>query len=223
MALLSRRAARTLCWVTPRRGGSVLAVTLADKYAPGRQRRFVGICIRREKTGLHHHFTLRNVIDGLGVEIKYDLYNPSILKIETLKLERRLDSDLSYLRDALPEYSTFDFDMEPVPHAVGTPVPINPIKVKLRPPPWQSRWEMRDLQGIDDVWTNATAYFKRKFSNKTKLEPWRKYDLIADYRVDSYREDEEQIQDEIRTFEKEQQDIRGSKKRLLKSASHPVS
>lgn len=46
--------------------GSVLAVTLADKYAPGRQRRFVGICIRREKTGLHHHFTLRNVVDGLG-------------------------------------------------------------------------------------------------------------------------------------------------------------
>lgn len=68
-----------------------------------------------------------------GVEIKYDLYNPSILKIETLKLERRLDDDLSYLRDALPEYSTFDFDMEPVPHAVGTPVPINPIKVRHRP------------------------------------------------------------------------------------------
>jgi hypothetical protein len=41
---------------------------------------------------------------SLGVEVMYDLYNPTILKIETLKLERRLDDDLSYLIDALPEY-----------------------------------------------------------------------------------------------------------------------
>lgn len=67
----------------------------------------------------------------LGVEVMYELYNPTILKIETIKLERRLDDDLSYLIDALPTYSTFDFHMEPVAHPAGTPVPINPLKVKL--------------------------------------------------------------------------------------------
>lgn len=59
----------------------------------------------------------------------YEMYNPTILKIETLKLEKRLDEDLNYLIDALPEYSTFDFDMEPVSHPTGTPVPVNPVKV----------------------------------------------------------------------------------------------
>lgn len=59
----------------------------------------------------------------------YELYNPTILKIETIKLEKRLDDDLTYLVDALPEYSTFDFHMEPVAHPAGAPIPVNPIKV----------------------------------------------------------------------------------------------
>lgn len=40
------------------------------------------------------------------------MYDPSIHKIEVLKLEKRLDDELLYLRDALPEYSTFDPNME---------------------------------------------------------------------------------------------------------------
>lgn len=59
----------------------------------------------------------------------YEMYNPTILKIETLKLEKRLDEDLTYLCDALPEYSTFDFNMEPVAHPVGIPIPVNSLKV----------------------------------------------------------------------------------------------
>lgn len=46
--------------------GSVLAVTSADPYAPSRRHRFVGICIQRERHGLKHQFTLRNIVDGLG-------------------------------------------------------------------------------------------------------------------------------------------------------------
>ncbi|KAK6030019.1 ribosomal protein L19 [Ostertagia ostertagi] len=109
--------------------GSIVAVTTSEKSLGSKEHRFVGICIRREKEGLHHQFTLRNVVDGIGVEVMYDLYNPTIRKIETLKLEKRLDNDLSYLIDALPEYSTFDFHMEPISHPAGTPVPVNPIKV----------------------------------------------------------------------------------------------
>ena len=109
--------------------GSIVAVTTSEPNLGTRQNRFVGICIRRERPGLLHQFTLRNVIDGLGVEVMYELYNPTILKIETLKLEKRLDNDLSYLVDALPEYSTFNFNMEPMAHPIGTPVPVNDLKV----------------------------------------------------------------------------------------------
>lgn len=59
----------------------------------------------------------------------YDLYNPTLQKIEVLKLEKRLDETLLYLRDAPNKYSTFDFDMQPVLHAPGGPIPVNPLKV----------------------------------------------------------------------------------------------
>lgn len=71
------------------------------------------------------------VINFSGFEIKYDLYNPLLQKIEVLKLEKRVDPHLLYLRDALPEYSTFPFSMEPIPHPAGASVPLNPLKVEI--------------------------------------------------------------------------------------------
>ena len=64
-----------------------------------------------------------------GMEISYEMYSPRILSIEVLKLEKRLDTALPYLKDAPIEYSTIPFDMKPVPHPPGAPVPINTIKV----------------------------------------------------------------------------------------------
>lgn len=64
-----------------------------------------------------------------GVEIRFELYNPTLLKIEMLKLEKRLDDQLMYLRDAPQEYSTVPFDFEPVPLPKGAAVPVNPLKV----------------------------------------------------------------------------------------------
>ena len=63
------------------------------------------------------------------MEISYEMYSPRILSIEVLKLEKRLDTALPYLKDAPIEYSTIPFDMKPVPHPPGAPVPINTIKV----------------------------------------------------------------------------------------------
>lgn len=65
------------------------------------------------------------------MEVSYELYNPTITKIEVLKLERRLDDNLAYLRDAPPEYCTFPFDMEPVKLPPGSGVPLNTIQVRL--------------------------------------------------------------------------------------------
>lgn len=63
------------------------------------------------------------------MEILYNLYDPTIQKIEIIKLEKRLDDELLYLRDALPEFSTFDLNMEAEIIPDGTNVPVNDIKV----------------------------------------------------------------------------------------------
>lgn len=63
----------------------------------------------------------------LGVEICYEMYSPRIQSIEVLKLEKRLDDNLMYLRDALPEYSTVDLDMKPVPITATGEVPVNEV------------------------------------------------------------------------------------------------
>ncbi|KOB66985.1 39S ribosomal protein L19, mitochondrial [Operophtera brumata] len=91
---------------------------------------FVGICIERKGCGLRAEFTLRNVVDHQGVEIRYDLYDPTIQNIQVLRLEKRLDDKLFYLRDALPEYSTFPLDMDPEILPEGTPIPVNPVQNK---------------------------------------------------------------------------------------------
>lgn len=66
---------------------------------------------------------------GPGVEICYELYSPRIQKIEVLKLEKRLDDNLMYLRDALPEYSTVDPDMKPALLSPTGEVPVNKVRV----------------------------------------------------------------------------------------------
>jgi large subunit ribosomal protein L19 len=38
------------------------------------------------------------VVEGQGIEFMYQLYNPTLLKIEVLRLEKRLDDELYYLR-----------------------------------------------------------------------------------------------------------------------------
>ena len=93
--------------------GSYIAVTRADKHSPSGETRFVGICIGRRNNGNGSTFVLRNAFDGLGVEEMFDLYSPSIRKIEVLKLQQRKSGKLYYLRDMPPEESTVDEDMQP--------------------------------------------------------------------------------------------------------------
>lgn len=160
--------------------GSILAVIAADIHAPGKQNRFVGICIQRSDYGLRAYFTLRNVIDGQGVEVRYDMYNPALQKIEVLKLEKRLDDELFYLRDAAPEYSTVSFDLEPSPSPPGSLVPVNQMKVKLGPRPWHERWERKSLRGVMDLGLPQKFYDRAMHPQIAK--PWTKYDLMKKYR-----------------------------------------
>ena len=71
-----------------------------------------------------------NIVFLSGVEIRYDMYCPLIKSIETLRLEKSVDPELYYLRDALPEYSTFPLDMEQELITEDSEVPVNEHKVQ---------------------------------------------------------------------------------------------
>lgn len=103
--------------------GSYLAVTRADPLSSSGTSKFVGICIARTNKGLGSIFTLRNVINGMGVEMMFELYSPKLKEIQVLKLERRRKAKLYYLREKPPQYSTVDENMEPVPND-GVNVPV---------------------------------------------------------------------------------------------------
>jgi large subunit ribosomal protein L19 len=173
----------------------VLAVTVSDIHAPGKKNRFVGICVQRTRQGLRANFTLRNVIDGQGAEIRYDLYSPLLLKIDILKLEKRLDEELFYLRDAPPEHSTFPFDMEPILLPPGSTVPVNTIKVKLNPLPWDQRWEIRRLKGVEEIVLSAKKM--ERAAHPMILKEWEKHDLMKQYRENLNEDDTKEIMSEV--------------------------
>ncbi|KAM3961184.1 mitochondrial ribosomal protein L19 [Aphomia sociella] len=175
--------------------GSILAVTISDPHAQGKTNRFVGICIERTGCGLRAEFTLRNVVDHQGVEVRYDLYDPTIHQIQVLRLEKRLDGKLLYLRDALPEYSTFPFDMDPEILPEGTPVPINPVQVQLKPKPWLERWERQELKGVSNIEEHLKE--KDKVRRELRKKPWEKYDLMLEYRKTIPIEEQNDIWSEV--------------------------
>ena len=59
------------------------------------------------------------------------MYNPIIQSIQVLKLEKRLDESLRYLRDCPLEYSTFPVDMQPELRNPDALVPINKTMVPI--------------------------------------------------------------------------------------------
>ncbi|NXR09703.1 RM19 protein, partial [Semnornis frantzii] len=158
--------------------GHILAVTTANPYASEKASRFVGICIQRGGKGLGATFVLRNIIEDQGVEIRYELYNPRIQAIEVLKLEKRLDDNLMYLRDALPEYSTFDVNMKPVSHLDHEEIPVNKLQVRMKPKPWSKRWErpQYNIKGIKFELPEKKMKEAQKWS-----QPWVEFDMLREY------------------------------------------
>ncbi|XP_019489989.1 PREDICTED: 39S ribosomal protein L19, mitochondrial [Hipposideros armiger] len=179
--------------------GSILRVTTADPYASGKTSQFLGICIQRSGTGLGATFILRNTIEGQGVEICFELYNPRIQEIQVVKLEKRLDDSLLYLRDALPEYSTFDINMKPIIAQEAThEVPVNQLKVKMKPKPWSKRWERPkfNIKGIrfDLYLTEEQMKEAQKWS-----QPWLEFDMMREYDTSKI---EAAVWDEIKASQK---------------------
>jgi len=187
--------------------GSLMAVTVSDSCSPhpNKLSRFVGICIDRGGTALRAWLILRNVIEGQGVEFMYHLYSPTVLKIEVLRLERRLDDELYYLRDAPQEFSTVPFDMEPEILPEGSSVPLNKTIVKLNPRPWLRDWEQ--MQGyilgleLTAAWTTPGKIRKQSRAFSENSMEWHtqtiEYDTMRDYRNTIPAEHQDQIWQEV--------------------------
>lgn len=201
--------------------GSIIAVTISDPHSQGKVNRFVGICIARDLTLLYSKIRVRNVIDSQGVEIEYDLYDPAVQKVEVLKLEKRLDDRMIYLKDALPEYSTVDLNMEPEIHAEGAPVPVNDTIVKMKAWPWFQKWERQDLKGVEDLDKYLNLWRKQQ---KVKHEtPWEKYDLMKQYRKSISEEEQSKIFTEIFDRINKINDEHKNKSKLKRTISKPVN
>jgi len=179
--------------------GSIMSVTVADDMSPTKQTKFVGICIAKGEPGLRHRFTLRNIIDDQGVEIMYELYNPMIRDITVIKLEKRLDEEMFYLRDALPEYSTVPFDLKPIPRSANEAVPLNETRVKMKPRPWTSKWERQGWKGIDEstVLSQLTEEERAQRLEPNRNMMWQKYDLALQFRNSVTREESDAIYEDI--------------------------
>ncbi|XP_037663351.1 39S ribosomal protein L19, mitochondrial [Choloepus didactylus] len=160
--------------------GSILRVTTADLFASGKTSQFLGICIQRSGKGLGATFMLRNTIEGQGVEICFQLYNPRIQEIQVVKLEKRLDDSLLYLRDALPEYSTFDMNMKPVAQDPNQEVPVNKLKVKMKPKPWSKRWE-RPQFNIKGIRFDLSLTEEQMKEAQKWGRPWLEFDMMREY------------------------------------------
>lgn len=175
----------------------------------------MGICIAREGQGLRATFTLRNAIENEGVEIRYDLYNPTIRSIEVLKLEKRLDDHLLYLRDAPLEYSYVPFDFKPeIKFSESSEVPVNPIKVKLKPFPWTKYWHKHTLRGVETL-ENVPKWRQDKFLKD--LPRNLKYDLMKDYRENVPEEDQMFIWAEVKENLKDvhEREVEARRQKLL--------
>ena len=57
---------------------------------------------------------MRNIVDDVAVNIRFDMYSPLIHQVQLIKLEKWSDTNLDYLRKyADAEYCRIPFDMMP--------------------------------------------------------------------------------------------------------------
>jgi len=187
--------------------GSIVGVTITNppSQGPEKEMRFVGIVIDRGGTGLRAWMIVRNVIDGLGVEFMFDLYSPTLKEIEVLRLEKRLDEELYYLRDCDPKHSTVPTDMLAELLPEGEPVPLNDIVIPLGPRPWRKQWQRMDDRLFGYSWDpNALDYFYQKkleAFKSTLSDGWQmkfyKYDLMREYFLTIPLEEQDVIWKEV--------------------------
>lgn len=153
----------------------------------------------------------------------YDLYNPTLQSIEVLKLEKRLDDNLSYLQDCPPEYSTIPFDFQTVKLLPGMKVPVNTIKVPLKNKPWRHAWDRKALQGI--ILPEIKRYEHEQYKASTSdFKPYEKWDIMKNYRETIHDDDHREIIQDIKKHETEstiQHETVTASKKLVRTRNIP--
>ncbi|XP_063712601.1 large ribosomal subunit protein bL19m-like [Symsagittifera roscoffensis] len=165
--------------------GSILRVDYADPHATNGMNFFVGrVLYRSQLSGIRHSVFLRNVLEtagssgspsttaGEGVEMEIELYSPRVHKVTVLRLERWLDQDLLFLRNADPRMCTIPLNMQPEP--IPDKVPVFTGKVKMQPKPWSYRWERFNLKNMD------TSYLTPLDRERARRHVYYEYDHSKD-------------------------------------------
>jgi len=172
--------------------GSIIAVTTADEYGSEKSFRFVGRVLCKDGFGLRCKFILRNVVDGEGADKMYHLYSPTIHNIQVLRLEKWLDTDLRYLRDADPKYCTIDPNMIPeAPTPVTQQLPVFKDKVKMGERTWWSFKFDRSWPPPQNAYVEEHLVEEDLMENKRiqELTSWRKYDICRHYDTRQMKKD----------------------------------
>jgi len=151
--------------------GSILAVVYADKHAPEKRMRFVGRVLYVTGFGTNHKMLLRNIVDDVAVNIKFDLYSPLLHEVQVIKLEKWQDANLDYLRKyADAEYCRIPFDMMPeVVPPPNVPIPTFSAKVMMKAPE-------RDVKPPTDdntlaIWGNVKKGWKQGTTVRRHMMP----------------------------------------------------
>ncbi|XP_039257373.2 large ribosomal subunit protein bL19m-like [Styela clava] len=191
--------------------GSIVRVTVADQYAQEKVSKFAGRVLYRDGFGMDCHFCLRNILDGEAVEIIYQLYSPIIQKIEVLRLEKWIDTDLRYLRDA-SDSSICTIDLDMIPEAILPPsekLPVFEKKIKMRP--WK-RWNWkyhRSWPQPQNAYLNEHFVEEELIMNEKyiDLHSWRKFDICRHH---DFIQEKKDIMEEMKVNKLR---IRGRRKR----------
>mmetsp|Transcript_66827 Transcript_66827/g.211452 ORF Transcript_66827/g.211452 Transcript_66827/m.211452 type:complete len:224 (-) Transcript_66827:717-1388(-) len=87
------------------RAGDILELKIITPENNRRQTTVKGICIARRNRGIGSMFTIRNIIDGVGVERSFPLHCPDLLDLKIIGTRKVRRAKLYYLRDRKPAES----------------------------------------------------------------------------------------------------------------------
>jgi ribosomal protein L19 len=83
------------------KSGDILNLVYEDRGAHWKVRKFTGVCISYSK-GVLPRCTLRNVFNGVAVELSFDIYSKNIISLKVSSKYKKISSSrakLYYLRD----------------------------------------------------------------------------------------------------------------------------
>ncbi|XP_022737943.1 50S ribosomal protein L19-1, chloroplastic-like [Durio zibethinus] len=89
------------------RTGDIVEIKLQVPVNRRRLAVYKGIVISKQNAGIHTTIRIRRIIAGIGVEIVFPIYSPSIKEIKVVKHRKVRRARLYYLREKLPRLSTF--------------------------------------------------------------------------------------------------------------------